>query len=77
MWDWPRVFNGHMRMHKYLRDWTDFLHGRIEESIEREREKARERETFSELTNCQIVFTRVNFDSKFLFCRNAAVVLEF
>lgn len=52
MWDWPRVFNGHMRMHKYLRDWTDFLHGRIEESIEREREKARERETFSELTNC-------------------------
>lgn len=38
MQDWPRVFNGHMRMHKYLRGWTDFLHDRIEESIEREHE---------------------------------------
>lgn len=38
MRDWPRVFNGHLRMHKYLRDWTDFLQGRIEESIEKEQE---------------------------------------
>lgn len=76
MRDWPRVFNGHMRMHKYLRDWTDFLHGRIR-GINRER--AGERETFSELTNCQIVFTRVTFDSKLssIFFRNATVVIDF
>lgn len=34
----PRVVNGHRRMHKYLRDWPDFSHGSIEESIEKEHE---------------------------------------
>lgn len=34
----PRVVNGHRRMHKYLRDWPDFPHGSIEESIEKEHE---------------------------------------
>lgn len=46
MWDWLRVFNGYMCMYKYLCDWIDFFYGRIEELIERERERKYENEKY-------------------------------